>query len=209
MKSITNKYKVDSLEFNNTNFNVCFVGLDGAGKGTYIDLLIHDYRKVKKNYKLCYLGHGSHHLSLVKKIVRIKDSMKSRGFAYKLMLMIYLLLLPLDLLLRRGFTRHDVVILDRHPRYEPIVEKGVFKIYDMIVCYICPDPDLVIYLSGPTKELWERKKEYSYDQYLYKKESLDTLTERYKSKFLTIEIDTSSDIAQVYDKIKMLMNLNG
>ena len=191
------------------NFNVCFVGLDGAGKGTYIDLLLKDYKKANTNYKLCYLGHGSQHLSLVKKIVSIKDSMSSIGMAYKLMLLIYFVFLPLDLLLRRGFTKYDIVILDRHPRYEPIVENGIFKVYDKLINYICPKPNLVIYLTGPTKELWERKKEYPYDKYVHKKENLDALIERNKIQFLTVEIDTSSDISKVYNKIKALLNLNG
>jgi thymidylate kinase len=203
-----NIYKFNSLVFNKANFNVCFVGLDGSGKGTYIDLLLKDYQKVKINYKLCYLGHGTQHLPLVKRIVSVKDFMESRGVAYKFMLLTYLVLLPLDLLLRRGLTKYDVVILDRHPRYEPIVENGIFKVYDKLINYICPKPDLVIYLTGPTKELWERKKEYSYDEYVYKKENLEKLIKKNKKQFLTIEIDTSSEIDKVYDKIKLLLNLN-
>jgi thymidylate kinase len=203
------KNKIDFLESKKINFNVCFVGLDGAGKGTYIDLLLKDYKKANTNYKLCYLGHGSQHLLLVKKIVSIKDSMTSKGMAYKLMLLLYFLFLPLDLLLRRGFTKYDIVISDRHPRYEPIVENGIFKVYDKLINHICPKPNLVIYLTGPTKALWERKKEYPYDKYVHKKENLDALIERNKNQFLTVQIDTSIGIAKVYNKIKALLNLNG
>ena len=57
------------MKLANGKINISFIGLDGSGKGTYINLLRDEFDKKNISYKYCYLGYSHFQIGILKKIV--------------------------------------------------------------------------------------------------------------------------------------------
>ncbi|MFK5892767.1 MAG: hypothetical protein QM504_06070 [Pseudomonadota bacterium] len=179
---------------------ISVVGLDGAGKGTYIELLLQDFQKRGVNFKSCYLGYSAYRLLPLRRIVTLMEKHRNHPL-YKFLFLVYLILLPFDFLVRRGLGTYEVLITDRHPIYEPVFHYGIFTIYNRFIERLCPSPDIVIYLTGDAETLWKRKKEHEYAHYVHRRKQLDKLIKLYSKKDIIIEVDTVGDISDVFRKI--------
>jgi thymidylate kinase len=177
------------------------VGLDGAGKGTYIEMLLQDFQKREVSVKLCYLGYAAYRLLPLRYIVTLMKKHRNHPL-YKFLFLAYLILLPFEFLVKRGLGTYEVLITDRHPIYEPVFHYGFFTIYNRFIEKLCPSPDIVIYLTGDAEALWKRKKEHEYDHYVHRRALLDKLIKLHAKKNITIEVDTVGDMSDVFRKIQ-------
>ena len=182
-------------------YNICFIGIDGSGKGTYIKMLLNRLSDSDIDCRYCYLGYSNFKLNCLIKIIDLKERYRD-SFIYKLFFILYLILLPVDFLIRIGFRRTDYLIIDRHPRFEPIFYNSMYSFYNKILEFICPKPDIIFYLTGDDKIIWSRKKEYDYSLFIKKSANLEKLV---KSKVddgrLRVINTTSNDINNNFKKI--------
>lgn len=181
-------------------FTISLVGLDGAGKSTYTSLLRQEFANRNVAAKLVYLGYSQFRLIALRRIASMKTT-HSRGPVRKLLMVVYLLLLPFDLLCRRGSGRYDVLLTDRHPMYEPVFSAERPGLYDKLLSRICPSPDLVLYLTGNPEALWSRKKETGLTQYLLQREEFERHLARHSHRVRTVEIDTVGEVQTVLRKL--------
>lgn len=191
---------LESLGFSRGNLTISAIGLDGAGKGTYIELLLSYFQEKGVRCKCYYLGYASYRLPWLRFIEEKKTG--SGRLLYRLLTMAYLAILPIEFLARRGIGTYDVLITDRHPLYEPIFRRGMFKVYDTIIASLCPKPDVVLYFSGDDKVLWARKQEYDYSVYRERSLQLDKLVQERASATPTIRINTVGNISDVFRRVR-------
>lgn len=175
--------------------SVCFVGLDGAGKGTYIELLEKHLKTLNLSSKTIYLGHSNYKLGVLSKMKAVTKPSKFNK-------LLYLILFPIELLLRKKMIKGDVVIYDRHPIFEEMIpRKSALSSYNKLISFIAPKPSLFVYLNGDTQTLWLRKKEMSISDYEVKHKNLEQYYDENKKKFTIIKIDTVDNVEAVYDSI--------
>jgi len=190
------------LFFCRSDLCVSFVGMDGAGKGTYIELFSKTLASHNINTKTVYLGHSGYKLGVMKFIVRAKSTYEKRRVLSKVFKLLYLFLLPVELCVRRGLGRTDVLITDRHPAFEYVFSEGSFlNFYNNILSFLSPKPDMVFFLGGNKDELWGRKKEMDFESYLSKSELLEGLVESNYHKLNIIKICTVKPIDDTYKEI--------
>jgi thymidylate kinase len=181
---------------------VSFIGMDGSGKGTYIELVKKNLEENNLHVKLVYLGHSGYINPLIKIISKQKIKSTNGYIVLKLLRFLYLILFPLDLMLRRGRGIYDVMITDRHPNFEKVFPRSsLFRNYDDLLSAICPKPDIIFFLSGDKIELWNRKKEMSWEDYTNKSKLLDDFIKENYSNYNIIQIDTTESIDATYKKI--------
>lgn len=178
-----------------------FIGLDGSGKTTYLGLLSSELESRYLHIHRCYLGYSSFRLPLLRDIEVWRKRKLSRLFQ-RLLLVVYLLLLPVDFLVRRGNGVYDTLLTDRHPLYEPIFDSNMLRLYDRLLVGLCPKPELVIYLTGDVHELWNRKRESRINDYIARKKHLDRLVTEYSLQQEIVEIDTTDGtVPEVFAKV--------
>ena len=188
--------------FGSAKICVSFIGMDGSGKGTYLELVKRNLEENNFHVKLVYLGHSGYVNPLIKTISKQKIKSTNGYIVSKLLRFVYLILFPLDLILRRGRGIYDVVITDRHPSFEKVFRRSsLFRNYDDLLSAICPKPDIIFFLSGDKIELWSRKKEMSWEDYTNKSKRLDELIKENLLNFNIIQIDTTESIDVTYKKI--------
>lgn len=180
--------------------NIAFIGLDGAGKGTYIAMLKEELAVRNIYFREVYLGYSAYRFAPLRAVVRMKFA--SKGYiANKLLMAAYLLLLPIDFVIRRGYGKYDLLIADRHPLFEPVFTHWIFKPYDRLISFICPPANLIFYLCGDAWTLWQRKRECEFDQYVRRKTQLEDLLKTQSAKLSIIEIDSTKDICDVFNNV--------
>lgn len=183
-----------------SKINIAFIGMDGAGKGTYKELFKDSL--VNSNYliKDIYLGYSQYQLSLIR-FFNEKQQTTNNIMMLQIYRIFFLLLLPFEFIMRRSTGCYDLIIMDRHPDFEPVFPRNsVFNYYNKLLSFIAPNVDRVIFLTGDIDVLWERKKEMSRMQYQNKynvlKESI-SLTNPKK----IITINTCEGIESSYHNI--------
>ncbi|WP_281827857.1 hypothetical protein [Vibrio nigripulchritudo] len=98
-----------------------------------------------------------------------------------------------------------MTITDRHPLFETIKSTSKYTIYDKLLHLIAPKPDLVIYLTGDTITLWERKKEHPLEVYENKKQVLDDLILENVDKTNIYYVDTAKSVEDVFMEIQEII----
>lgn len=175
---------------------ISFLGMDGAGKGTYIPVVTEHLTRQNLNWRLMYLGYGQFRMPGLNRIARLKVSLASK-FIQRGLTVIYLALLPFDFLMRRGRGEYDVLVTDRHPAFEPVFDSGFLGLYNKFLELASPSPELIIYLGGDTSELWSRKRESSFMEYARRKEVLERRLMKPGCNLCIIQIDTARQIEAV------------
>lgn len=180
--------------------NITFVGLDGSGKGTYINLLSERLKANNFTVKNIYLGYSQYNIGLINYLVE-KELTSKNKIAINIFRIIYLLLLPIEFTLKRGRGSYDIVIIDRHPNVEKIFnESSCLSFYDKMISTISPKIDCLIHLDGDKKVLWERKKEMPYSEYLTKSDKLTRCINNIKCNS-KITVDTCLGVDSSFEKI--------
>jgi thymidylate kinase len=186
---------------------ISFVGLDGSGKSTLVD-----YLSLKNNLptKVVYMGHKDYEISLLKLFNKYKKSQYK--YINKLSKFIYIAFWPIELRYRLTVASKGMkmIIMDRHPYFEPVVENRFYKFYENI---LVPRPHTFIVLTGDAKILWNRKKETTFENY---KLNLLKLTDKQVPLLcekITIQTDgdinqTKQDLLDSFSKSKQLKYLN-
>lgn len=186
------------------NKKVTFVGLDGAGKGTYISLLKEKLVEIGIPYNSIYLGYSGYELGIIKRINYLRDS--SEGALYKFYCLVFLMILPFEFFKRSmQIDKRVMTITDRHPLFETIKSTSKYTFYDKLLHFIAPKPDLVIYLTGDTITLWERKKEHPLEVYENKKQVLDDLILENFDKTNIYYVDTAKSVEDVFVEIQEII----
>lgn len=144
---------------------VAVVGLDGAGKSTITARLARQLEGDGLRHRLCYFGHSAHRLPILRWLAKASKT-KTYGVVRKARSVLYLLTIPLEFLVRRGVGLYDVLIMDRHPIAEPVFPREKVSPYDRFLRAFVPRPDVVLYLTGDTQLIWNRKREHSYEEYV-------------------------------------------
>lgn len=185
---------------------ISFVGMDGAGKGTYIEMLQADLAGSNIAYKTIYLGHSSYETNVMKYVARKKDFDARLKITKNIYRLLYLMLFPFELLFRRGRGRYEVIITDRHPVVEPVLGTKFLSLYDQLLLRVAPKPTKIFYLSGRDNVLWARKKEMPHREFVQKSKMLRAMVENIKNKYEVVEFNTeeSADIAYsgIWNEIK-------
>lgn len=183
-----------------SEINIAFIGLDGAGKGTYKELFKESL--IKNNYliKEVYLGYSQYRIPALNYFNEMQVTTKNI-IMLQVYRMFFLLFLPFEFILRKGRGRYDLIIMDRHPDFEPIFARtSSLNFYNKLLSFLAPNIDKVFFLTGDLDTLWERKKEMSKEQYKNKsnilKQSIN-LTAPEK----VIKINTCEGIKSSYNKI--------
>ncbi len=185
-----------------SNVTISFVGMDGAGKGTYIEMLSKNIEQNNFNFRVVYLGHANYKSKLLRYVVGLKKKHSDSRVFVKFFQLLYLMLFPWELYAKSQGAKVDVMITDRHPLFESVFPiTSMFNFYNKFISFIVPKPDLVFYLDGDKKELWGRKKEMTFDAYLKKAAILDELVSRNKTGVIIRRIDTTMPMAYVYKEI--------
>lgn len=187
---------------------VAFVGLDGAGKGTYLDLFCADLSARNIHFRCCYMGYAGFRIPLLRFLYRLKSD-RNPLVVRKLLQGACFLLLPMDFLIRRGRGRYDLLLTDRHPLYEPVFSSGFMSLYDGLIARISPRPSLVIYLTGKAEDLWERKRDIGFEEYQQRKKKLDRIVQLRSEVFKTVQIDTIGNIPEVFRRIQDAIEQHG
>lgn len=182
--------------------NIAFIGLDGSGKSTMISHIQKHFEQNSLSVQSLYLGYGEYRLDIMRKVVKEKNSAKSRLYRRGLSFT-YFLLLPIEMAFRRGLGRCDILLLDRHPLFEPL-GKRLWRLQKLLEL-ICPCPHTVIFLNGDSEKLWRRKQEGEYGEYVLREQALAHIV-REKSAEISIQAVNSDDsIVNTYEEIKDIL----
>lgn len=139
---------------------IMFVGVDGAGKGTYINMLRESFDNNAVFSKYLYLGHNNYEMSLIKKIKACNQRREGKS---KVLRLLYYFLFSLELLVRQYKLQsfQGYIFVDRLPVFEPVSNGGViYSFLDWLYRRLVPRPSIVFFLCGEVEEIWERKKEH-------------------------------------------------
>lgn len=166
---------------------VLFLGIDGSGKGSYINYLSENDHEIDSDY--LYLGHNNYFFSLTKKIKILNSTRKS-----KLLRFIYHICFIFEMYYRTMSVerRKNYIFVDRSPTFEPTSTGNViYNIFDWIYKKLSPTPDIIFYLSGDVHDIWRRKKEHSLEE-------MERMNKKLYKRILSsnipcIEIDTTTD----------------
>jgi len=186
---------------------VAVIGLDGAGKSTLVGRLENELVRRGVDYKTCYLGYAHFRLQVLKWIEGRRRELAD-GISRKLLTILYLALIPIEFLVRRHVGRHEVMLTDRHPIFEPVFSKERRNPYDALIAALCPVPDVVLYLKGDTHQLWSRKKESTFEDYCARQFELERRVKRVSGRIKTIEIDTTGRIDDAFERICTTLSRN-
>jgi len=193
------------MAMSNGKLNVSLVGIDGAGKGTYIDMLTDDLDKNSLSYKICYLGFSAYQLGILKRIARMK--IRYTGyFSRKVLMIVYMSLLPFELLYRRGLGKFDVLIMDRHPLFEPFFSNRFLSLYDKLLCLIAPTPHLILYLTGDPATIWKRKMEIPWLEFDEKSRGFDKLAIRNQRVCRIVRVLTDIEKEKAFLEIRKIVS---
>lgn len=182
---------------------VAFVGIDGAGKGTYLDLLEREMKTNNFNVARTYMGHSNYSLMITKYIHEIKVNTNNK-WARNAARLAYFLLFPLELLIRRHRGVVDYLLCDRHCLAEPVVinNKKLMEVYNRLLYLLSPRPDMFVYLKGNPKTLWERKKEMDFSLFEMKSADLEDKMKELEKYLYVVTIDTCDKVEDVYEEIR-------
>lgn len=179
---------------------VALVGLDGAGKGTYGDLLAAELEARGFGVGRRYLGFASFRLPFVRWVIRGRDR-QAGGARRALWHAAYLSLLPAEFLARRGRGLYDVLLLDRHPAYEPAFPSPRPSSLGRFLATLTPRPHMVVYLTGDAGALWSRKREMDEASFRSKGAILDALVRERASGVPTVMVDTGEGVEGAFGRI--------
>lgn len=179
---------------------ISFIGLDGAGKSTYVSRVGAQLAARGQRVDCVYLGYGEHQSGLMRWVVSWRRS-HTRSVLRPFMVLAYLGLLPWEFAVRVRGHRGDVLLTDRHPLYEPVSESTLGTVLTRILVAIAPTPDIVFFLSGTPEVLWARKHESTLAEYLERAQRLERTVRSRAARLRTIDVDTTSDLDGVVRKL--------
>ncbi|WP_028870331.1 hypothetical protein [Psychromonas arctica] len=186
------------LGLERTKSYILFVGVDGVGKGTYIDLLFNAISEKGGDVGRLYLGHNNYKLKLLEYLNGIKSEKRN-----KVIRLFYQALFPIELFYR-GLVKNDCVLIDRHPAFESVSNGSfIYKIIQSMNEKISPTPSVIIHLSGDVKEIWKRKKEHSLEAMIAMDQKLSNEIKIAKGTIYTIST-TELPIHEVSAQIERL-----
>lgn len=180
--------------------NFTFIGLDGSGKGTYIDLLLKKLEKNNLSVKYVYLGYAQYNIKLLDIVTR-QELKSDEKLIKNICRILYLILLPIEFHIKKGRGKYDVIIMDRHPYFERVFpENRWVSFYNKILPTISPNINYLIHLDGDKDVMWGRKKEMPYKDYLSKSKKLSKYLEDFNSKE-KLTVDTCLGIEHSFKNI--------
>ena len=199
--SIFHYIKRQFKKISRKKIKICFIGADGAGKGTYISLLQSSLKELGFQTENVYLGHSQYKMSLMYKLSSLKLTEKNK-WIIKYVRLAYLILFPLEIMYRKKWSEADICIYDRHTFFEPVFNGKYLGVYNLILNFCSTKPDIFIYLHGDKKILWERKKEMDYSCFSKKCNELSKLVDKNKEVMNIISVNTTNgDINNIYGEV--------
>jgi thymidylate kinase len=199
---------------------IIFIGLDGSGKSTLINSLS---RRLKNGFvplKFKYLGSK---ITLLQRIMRFarkkqnKDSNKKKLISIdrrpKLLRLFLTLYYAFEYLFRSIGeilfikSQNNLVIYDRG-FYDKLIIRD--KDFDELYLKLLPKPDVVVFVTGETEKLWERKKEFPIDTYREMASSYENIAEILENRGIDVlrvnSVQNSEDQSAnlVMDKINKI-----
>lgn len=187
----------ERLRPSSARVTISLVGLDGAGKSTHCALLRDALRENNMDCKAVYLGYSAFRLRVLRAVSHAMHRF-SKGLGRKLLMLLYLALLPLEFGLRRGWGKYDVIVTDRHPTFEPVFGPGSFSWYDRLVSAICPKPDVVVHFTGDSLEIWRRKGETGLDAFRLQERKLEALVKLHARNCRTLRVDSTVSLPDAF-----------
>jgi thymidylate kinase len=173
---------------------VACVGVDGAGKSTLLAAAQREFKQRNLTSEYVYLGHSKFTFEMLRTIA----DAKSAGCRIQRLVvnLLYLSLFPFELMKRRGVARPDIIFFDRHPLFELVRDDLLGSCYANLLTVLVGCPDIIFFLNGEPKTIWERKKEVSFEEFSKQIASLEARVKALGKRFEVKVIDTTTEQAE-------------
>lgn len=199
------------MNYTNSSITLSFMGVDGSGKTTLINLL---KKKLKKDFSKIRYVHLRPYFFLLDKRETVSDPHKNRIKQFALICffkIFYWLIIYRIYFIFLSLKKNELIIFDRYAhdlsidkiRYQFNLSKKLTK---LLLNYF-PEPNLWVHLEASVKKIENRKKELARAEL---QKQLKSYRYFFKNKKNSIKINTNYQLKQnldlIINKIKSITN---